>query len=189
MLTCQVDALTGREYGSYISAVRDRDSPNRNVAGFSFSMNGNEITTSSSTVAMKPIPQYAPNKNAANLLGEIGCRITGLRDGCAVASDDVEGGSGGTSSFTTVAVSPLLLSPVYGTSLGGNTITVTGSGFALADSSVEPFQMTFQDIDANVSTRRASMTGRTFVVLVVMLYDLVVFCRLCSASLTLHFCI
>ena len=150
VVSCVTDALEGRTYGSFNSHVRDRDSPNRRITGFSFAVGDGEmdVVTTSSTSGfadpLDPVPQYAPKKNERNLYGQVGCRILGINDGCVADG----GASSASSASSYVSVSNLTLSPSAGTSIGGNMITVTGSGFALDDSQGGPFTLMFEDISA-----------------------------------------
>ena len=132
--------------------IRDRDSPNRQIDGVAFSNNDGDVLLSLTTATLNPISQYAPDSATDLKLGTIGCRITGYSDGCATSTSP-------TNSTATVVVSPLLLTPKAGSSLGGNTIVVQGSGFALDDQN-QDFTMTFDDLDEDISDRRESITVR-----------------------------
>jgi hypothetical protein len=130
--------------------IRDRDSPNRRIDGVAFSTNEGDVALSLTTATLNPISQYAPDSATDLKLGTIGCRITGYSDGCATSTSP-------TNSTATVVVSPLLLTPKAGSSLGGNNIVVQGSGFALDDQN-QDFTMTFDDLDEDLSERRESIT-------------------------------
>ena len=130
--------------------IRDRDSPNRRIDGVAFSTNEGDVALSLTTATLNPISQYAPDSATDLKLGTIGCRITGYSDGCATSTSP-------TNSTANVVVSPLLLTPKAGASLGGNNISVQGSGFALDDRN-QDFTMTFDDLDEDILKRRESIT-------------------------------